>query len=180
MSRDVDDDECDDDATLWDTPPLMKDDGVNDATDPTRMEETTSFMVMICVGRGGSIDVGSKWKMIVRKKKYKIDLPVFSLRYVSLFLAAWYLSAVLGSPSTTQDIFFCSSLEVLWIIVPREIFLDGTSTFFDVAAEGSFRRAEGRSVEARRGVDVFPYTDDAVECTYGVRFEETNGIFDVY
>ena len=63
-------------------------------------------MVMICVGRGGSIDVGSKWKMIVRKKKYKIDLPVFSLRYVSLFLASWYLSAFLGSPSTTQDIFF--------------------------------------------------------------------------
>ncbi len=47
MSREVEDD----DDALWDTPPpLMNDDGAKDATDPTRMEETTSFMVTMCIG----------------------------------------------------------------------------------------------------------------------------------
>ena len=45
MSRDVEE------ATLWDTPPpLMKEEGVKEAADPTRLEEMTSFMVGMMYG----------------------------------------------------------------------------------------------------------------------------------
>lgn len=37
---------ADDEATLWETPPLMKEEGVKDAADPTRREAIASFMVL--------------------------------------------------------------------------------------------------------------------------------------
>ena len=44
MSREVDEDVAVD-ATLWDTPPLMKEEGVKDAAEPTRREAMASFIV---------------------------------------------------------------------------------------------------------------------------------------
>jgi len=33
-------------ATLWETPPLIKEEGVKDAAEPTRRDEIASFMII--------------------------------------------------------------------------------------------------------------------------------------
>jgi len=42
---------ADDEATLWETPPLMKEEGVKDAADPTRREAIASFMINLLTER---------------------------------------------------------------------------------------------------------------------------------